>query len=493
MGFIHYWEAMGRVQKFCFIIFFTSITAIGGLAYAQEETTKFRIVLPKKKKSAEIKKNRLDKKLKFKFKMRQQEYLTKAPDKSQPNRIYSMGGQMEYYRSHKYFTNGLDIQLVSAERESEKPYLSIADFYMGIDASPWVDFHLGRKKQSWSALDEQWKLGVWQPIARWDYIHPQELGLTGVFLNVGNEFVRLKGFGSPFFLPDQGPNFELKDGRFQSNNRWFWTPQTQIGVLSQPSNLFFDLERPSEEDVIMNNGYVAALEFGNPEFGLWARGSYARKPRNQLHLGIDGEIILPQENRISVTIHPEIVYHQVTTVEAGLSSPEISFWGSVSKDTPEDPNLPEDWVQSELSDMIIYGGFLEHSVGFLGVKRAKISYAYMEIEEGRNIAENTILGGNVDSSLDRFMFERVFSTEWVHAIPLGGRRLFRYGIKYMYSIPDEAGLFSTQLEFLLSRSLTMDFSADILGANEDASNAGTGLMTRYRSNDRVSLGMTYVF
>ncbi len=431
----------------------------------------------------------------FQFRMRQTEYLGEAPDPAQPDRIYSFTGQYKIQsRLGTMFPYAADIKLISAERESEKPYLSVPNFYTGYSQQGVpIEVYVGRKTEEWSALDEQWKLGVWQPMARWDYIHPESLGLTGAFVKLGKSSVRVRLFATPFFLPDQGPNFELKDGHFQSNNRWFWSPQTEIGVLSQPSNIFFDLNRPSEGEVIQHAGFGASLDLGTGRRGAWARFSYAQKPRNQLHLGIDGQLQIFKEGRTQVTIHPEVVYHDVATVEAGWKSRDLSLWGSITHDQPRDPDLPEDWVQSELKEIYIFGGLLEHSLRFIGWNRSRLRYSYMQIDEGKDFANTSLLGGTVDSSLDRFMFKKVFSTEWVQRFEFTRHFFMRSGIKYLYSIPDDAGLFSLKTEFLIGPHFILDLSADVLGASEKADEAGTGLMTRYRSNDRIAMGLTYVF
>lgn len=460
-------------------------------AQSQASTNKSKLKLEDQKKKTLLK----DKDYEFQFRMRQTEYLAEASDPTQPNRIYSFTGRYkiksEIYDVIPYET---DIKLISAERESEKPYLSVPNFYMGYsERDTPVEIYLGRKIEEWSAFDEQWKLGVWQPIARWDYIHPETLGLTGAFLKIGKQDVRLRMFATPFFLPDQGPNFELEDGQFKSNNRWFWTPQSEIGVLAQPSKLYFQLARPSEADVINHSGFGVSLDLGKAHRGYWARLSYAQKPRNQLHLGIDGQLQISKQGKTQVTIYPEVVYHDVTTAEAGWKSRDLSLWGSVTHDKPIDPDLPQDWVQSELREIYIYGGMLEHSLAFLGWKNSRLRYSYMQIDKGEDLGSTSLLGGSVDSSLDRFMFEKVFSTEWVQSLRMGPRFGMRYGIKYMYSIPDDAGLFSLKTELLLGSQFIVDFSADVLGASEKADEAGTGLMTRYRTNDRVAVGVTYVF
>ena len=36
----------------------------------------------------------------------------------------------------------------------------------------------GRATRDWSVLDQEWGVGLWQPLFRWDYLRPEQMGLT---------------------------------------------------------------------------------------------------------------------------------------------------------------------------------------------------------------------------------------------------------------------------------------------------------------------------
>ncbi len=120
------------------------------------------------------------------------------------------------------------------------------EFYFGIPEAyvqprkiaPGFNLTIGRQKRTWSRLDEQFHLGVWQPQLRWDYLAPIQQGLTGVFFDWSlSTNLNFTFFTSPLHIPDQGPQFRLENGQFMSANRWFAQPTSRVA-------LFRDTPRP---------------------------------------------------------------------------------------------------------------------------------------------------------------------------------------------------------------------------------------------------------
>ena len=64
--------------------------------------------------------------------------------------------------------------------------------------------------------------------------------------------------------------------------------------------------------------------------------------------------------------------------------------------------------------------------------------------------------------------------------------------RYSYSMTEKGGWLSTSLD-LSQRALTWSLGFDILGSDVDPDSPSAGLYTRYRANDRVYAGASYVF
>src|SRR5690606_26604489 len=138
----------------------------------------------------------------------------------------------------------------------------------------------GRKKRAWSRMDEQWSLGLWQPLARWDYFKPESQGLIGVGAGLDRKSYGAEVLVSPLFIPDQGPQFEVVDGKFESQSRWFWRPQTEVGVFDERTDIRYKLFRPTEQKTISQLSVAARLWAGEFKKTAWASMAYAYKPMN---------------------------------------------------------------------------------------------------------------------------------------------------------------------------------------------------------------------
>ncbi len=115
------------------------------------------------------------------------------------------------------------------------------EFYFGVPEiyiepkrlAPGFSMAVGRQKRHWSRLDEEFNLGIWQPQLRWDYLNPTQEGLTGLFFDLKvSESWKVTFFTSPLNIPDQGPQFKLREGQFESSNRWFVQPQSRLQLFN---------------------------------------------------------------------------------------------------------------------------------------------------------------------------------------------------------------------------------------------------------------------
>ena len=162
------------------------------------------------------------------------------------------------------------------------------EFYVGVPEvyvqprkiAPGFSLTIGRQKRLWSRLDQEFNLGIWQPQLRWDYLQPMQQGLTGVFFDWSlSSALRFSFFTSPLFLPDQGPQFRLRDGHFASANRWFAPPQSRVQLFentpyASAAPLYFKLERPSEEDIVMHSSFGFSMYY-QATGPFWSQVSYA--------------------------------------------------------------------------------------------------------------------------------------------------------------------------------------------------------------------------
>ncbi len=360
----------------------------------------------------------------------------------------------------------------------------------------------GRQKRHWSWLDEEFGLGVWQPQLRWDYLRPRQQGLIGVFLDWElTPKWQLTLFASPVFLPDQGPNYRLRNGQFTSSNRWFMPPQSQL--LLQTSSqmqtdvpLQFTINRPATESVVLNSSFGMSLQYRQDVY--WSNLSYAYKPRSQIHIGVECSqcATLPEDAQplnVEAVIHPRIVKHHVLTMESGVNGRDNKGWFSLTGDFTEKSGFPSQYEEASLKSLFIAGTAYERSVASLLGHDGWLKFGYMRVfdlteDRTAGIAE----GPELESSLDRYPYRELVIAE--------GRLRFlqrltshlEFKTRYNFSVPESGGWLTSQVEYF-RHSVLYYFGLDVLGSETEPDSIHAGLYTRYRANDRIFGGVSYVF
>jgi len=422
---------------------------------------------------------------------------------------YGSEGQTETGR-REYMNLGVDVDLKTeglglaagfhgiyqgTVQSSDEQYYGIPEAYFGeskVDATG-VRWTVGRQKRHWSRFDEEFGMGIWQPQLRWDYLNPIQEGLTGLFFDfTASRSVSMTFFASSVFLPDQGPNFHLQDGQFESANRWFWSPKTNVQIFNQSNPASFDLSMPRAEDVIFQPSLGGNIRFESRSTPWWAQLDYAYKPMNQMHLGWDCEkCMTPGNLSPRATIHPSVLMHRVATLEGGVQDEDQRSWVSVTSDVPTSPQGPPGWTQSDYNDVVFAGASYAHYMNFMS-HPGWLKVSYLRAFE-KSTAQPSILGDErVESSLDRYPYKEIVAAEWEWILMQGEHDQLSWRTRYTYSIPEEGSWVSMQL-WLKQRNWSWNLSADVLGAEIDSTSQDVGLFTRYRENDRLSGGVSYVF
>lgn len=423
---------------------------------------------------------------------------------------YSSPGQTEFQR-RDYTNLGIDADLKGqglgldaglhgiyqgTVQSGSEQYYGVPEAYVGeskTDKTTGVRWTVGRQKRHWSRFDEEFGMGIWQPQLRWDYLNPIQQGLTGLFFDfTASRSVSLTFFASSVFLPDQGPNFELKDGQFASNNRWFWSPRTNFRIFNQSNPASYALSMPKTEEVVFQPSLGGKISFESKSTPWWAQFAYAYKPMNQLHLGYECSACVNVGNlSATATIHPSVLMHRVATLEAGVQDEDQRGWISVTSDVPTSPKGSPDWVQSDYNDVIFAGASYAHYASLLS-HPGWFKVSYLRAFEKMNDQPNTLVEERVESSLDRYPYQEIAAAEWEWILMQGSQNQLSWRTRYTYSIPERGSWLSMQL-WLQQKNSSWNLNVDVLGADIDPTSNNAGLFTRYRENDRMTGGVSYVF
>ncbi|MCB0362893.1 MAG: hypothetical protein KDD35_09225, partial [Bdellovibrionales bacterium] len=268
---------------------------------------------------------------------------------------------------------------------SQERHLTLPQAYVGWNnQSDSFHFGVGRKLENWSLLDEEWKMGLWQALFRWDPLKAEEQGLIGLFAHLKQDQWELALFGSPVFFPDQGPQFALAGGVFRSGNRWFLPPQDKIEVFEKESPIYYKLVEPSLGEVVFHPSWALLLRHGKLDSGFWWQASYGHKPMNQLHLGVEGYRSLALSDSFGsnfAVVHAGVLLHRVGTIESGHSWDDGRLWLSFSDEVPDQSELDPGWDQPPLMHNQIYGAHWRQRVALPHLPNSYFSWSYMQVEQ----------------------------------------------------------------------------------------------------------------
>lgn len=440
----------------------------------------------------------------FNFSLRENRYVTETGLETQGNGYTVYGSDLNLETQSSGFDFKFNPVFEGAFESKDEFYFGVPQVYaQPRKIAPGFNLTIGRLKRQWSRLDEEFNLGIWQPQLRWDYLAPQQEGLMGIFFDWSlSSSLHFSFFTSPLFIPDQGPQFHLKNGQFVSSNRWFVPPTSRVALFqntayASDAPLYFEIAKMSEEDIFMHSSFGFSMNY-QPGGPYWSQVSYAFKPRNQIHLGIEcancGKLptgASPVE--VTAVIHPKVVNHNVLTWEAGFDRIDDRGWVSLTGDVPVASGFPDTYAESPMNSSVTAGFAYQHFLGHLVGIPSWLQYSYMRIFEFKQRSGGHMAGTeDVQSSLDRYPYQEIAAVDWrILLSQLQSNRL-NWRNRYTYSIPERGGWLSSALEWARG-PLTFTVGVDILGADVSPDSPKAGLFSRYRANDRFYGGMSYVF
>ncbi len=420
----------------------------------------------------------------------QSQYLGEAGTSSQSESYSDFALSLKGEKKLRSWTGVWDLKGLASLEGSEQAYIAVPQLHAHRRVSDILNTSIGRKLHNWSYFDKEWNLGIWEPQVRWDYIHPKPQGLIGWMFELHDSNWRMQLLLSPIYLPDQGPKYEIENGKISSPNRWFWEPQISAEISEQSTPIYYSVVRPKESEVIFSSGMAAQIQLGYPNEGPFMQMAYAYKPLNQIHLAVDAKL---KASQIDATIYPQVVNHHVLSIESGYHGDEMSGWVSVTGDIPDKTQNPEEWLEASLSSSFFASASFSHRAVVLPQLSSQMKYSYLHRWDALERRAGGSVNTEVESSLDRFQFERVLSFEMNQDLWHKGAQSIQSGLRYLYSIPDRGALLSLQLRYQQFRNLEWRLAVDILGSESPSDGGPSDMLSRYRSNDRVVGGLSYVF
>ena len=372
-------------------------------------------------------------------------------------------------------------------------FADLPDAYLATSAalSP-VQVALGRKTESWNKLDQFWSLGIWEPRFRWDYLAPQEVGLMGTFATLDQHWFRLTAFGSPIFIPERGVPVEFKDGVFTSLSPWFLNLPSQGNLLGTPTPIRYQLVSPSVMDIVSHFGLGFLFRVGE-KTGPWGSVGYTYKPINQLLIGYDGKYDL-STTTIKANLYPRVLYHELTSLEVGYGGTPVEGWISMLKEQPiRDQTLPSLRTQ-EIQDSLALASMLGIDLWGKGASATRVELGSL-LQWGGDAPD---LGPDSQPGVNTFESRYPFQNAGVVSVktPLFGRLGRHWTVlgKMLYDFGNLGTILETEVKYSPNPKWMMTLGLEVLGSTRELQAGATmDFISRYRANDRVHGGISYVF
>lgn len=232
----------------------------------------------------------------------------------------------------------IDLNAKYTPQNSVLSYFNLKEIYFTNRGNSSSAIHIGRKLQTWSVADEKWNLGSYQPQFRWNPLDIESQGLFGIFYEKNFGAWSLNLFGTQVFIPDQGPNYEIKDGQFESSNPYFPPPPQDIIFQNIILPIDYNIIKPEVSEFAKQASFGLKLDYQNDFFEATLAGAY--KPSNQFAFGYKGILVT---NRVRVDLQPKIYYEKLTSLDLAAKWKSGKAGLGVIYADPETPDYEDNY------------------------------------------------------------------------------------------------------------------------------------------------------
>ncbi len=355
---------------------------------------------------------------------------------------------------------------------------------------------IGRKINSWSISDEYWEFGLWNPLNRWDFLHPISKGLIGTFVNIESKNWSIDMLVGGLYLPSSYAKVELKDNLIFSYSRWFLGVPNKVDVLGRGLlDIEYLIKIPFLLDIFSQQSYILNFKtWLNEERTFWTKWSYGYKPINDLFIVTNTSRVLEiKDMQISKEITAIPVKHTIISSEWGGKHKDISAVLSMGhtfvQEGEEELEGLEDWDFLHERGHFTYFSLLTKynisSKNYLQLSFLKSFFSKKnDKEDAYQDIKKTPFFFNQYKILNGIGFD-------LHVEYLGSNRLKRQlDVNYKYSPYNKGGLLFMKATYYMSPKLYTSVTINVLGAKSIETKS---FLYKFRANDYFGWRLGYVF
>ncbi|MEN0060490.1 MAG: hypothetical protein AAGB31_16740, partial [Bdellovibrio sp.] len=311
-------------------------------------------------------------------------------------------------------------------------------------------------------------------------------GLIGAFWQIEKPYYTFTLFASPFFVPDQGPSFAIKDGSFVKGNPWFRQPPESIRIWNEATAIDYNLEQPNESQIVLHNSFALKLAFGDVQ-GLHGQVAYSYKPSNQLAIGYEG-YLNTTELRGAVNLQPQVFYHSLGGLDLAYRYHNWKWGVSGMWDRPTREEIFEEkWTHPVFEEAVLVSPFMEWNNGRWGV-----SLQHMEIFNGDVHEEGDLASDDRAPLMTRYPYRQAQQVALMYSGSFAKTRRWTGKVSYTHSQKNDFDLIRISSRLTLSRWWALMAEAQLVKAGE-LSVENQNEIAQYVNNDRLMAGVAYVF
>jgi hypothetical protein len=382
--------------------------------------------------------------------------------------------------SNLFHTQG-DLQFYSFINDKPEIGVESKELYLQTQPGKLGDSQVtvGRKLYEWSKLDHTWTMmSLWSPRWTWDELHPELIGMTGLFYTYTNKNLSVMMFGSPLAIPERGTNVTEQHNKIVSSNPLFKPPPTSVNVMGAPTQLNYHLLTPPLQDILFRPNFAIRGKYAF-DSGIWLSANTGVLPVNVIQEAVE-PYLSTVNGQLAVNIRPQFPMRNINTVETGYDDKTWDVWASVSYEQPFHFENSTAWINPIITPSTIA------SVG----TDIKLTQNFTFNGSALFIHEQPF---NVASDLPAVNITLPSRFPLKQGIKVGGNWKFSEVTEangsWVQDLLHQTHLVSVDVEHLIRKAnLTLGAGADVLIADTTA-----GYVGQYYGDDRLRGWLKYAF
>lgn len=476
-----------RQHSKCFASLFTAIVLIAGGVSAEtsqsQATIGASVTKNKTKKDSEEFKTRIELELKA------ISYAEASAVDSNSQQQFQVGLLLK--KQGRFFTESNII--VGTFSEPSSVYYAFPEAYAGYGSQD-AFVAAGRKHENLSQADSVFHFGILQSNFTNDNINFIEGGLTGIHTHYATDSAGFSAAYLPLFIPNQGPQTKVEDGKATSSNRWASAPPSTFKNGSEQKNINYAIRDYNMVDIIANSGFMVHAYFGGNRQRPLLSATFAKKPVNEIALSRDTyQDITTSEGFVYLT--PVALMHEVQAIDLNLDYENINTTISYLADQPVNVTAKSPDVIQTLSPLSIVSFYASLDLAEVLNRKLKV-YTAIAAVTGGEVRDLNSEGKESTFSVanNRTLFKKPLRFGLNGEAMMIKSKALETDVSMTYDQELKGSLLSLAMKYAVMKNLKVGLGADLIGTeNELPINVQGNFLDQHKADDRFFAGLNYAF